>query len=83
MVPSPLCFMRTIWRSIVWPGTLIHQGIPCSGHDLREEEVVTNATVTVCRCEECGKYSIAWERNNSIYMREKASPVDTSSSLEI
>mgnify|MGYP007050176048 CR=1 FL=1 len=34
---------------------------PIAGCDLVEEEVIKNATVHICRCEHCKKYSISWE----------------------
>lgn len=54
------CFLTGLWRTIK---SFFKTGniTSVSGCDLVEEEVVKNATVHVCKCEHCQKYSIAWQ----------------------
>jgi hypothetical protein len=58
-IPSPLCLARTLYRSLVYPGTL-WQGAAFSGHDLQEVEVHSGCTVVISRCTACGAQDISW-----------------------
>lgn len=72
------CFLRGIWRTIK---SFIRTGdiVPVCGCNMVEEEIVTNVTVTILKCEDCGNYSVGWEKrkeknnaNNTDYKRESA-----------
>lgn len=58
---DPRCVALTVIRAIC--GLLV-TGRWIDGHDYREAEVVHRATVTVLRCNRCGKADIGWEKND-------------------
>jgi len=54
-----ICFIKELFRSgtslQMWQG-----GFPISGHDYVDIEEHENCTVTVSKCEVCGKIDISW-----------------------
>ncbi len=52
-MPSPLCFFRSIWRSLLC-------GAFVSGHEFEIDPGDTPNNVLVLRCRDCGERSIGW-----------------------
>jgi len=53
------CWIKEIIRSL-WIGWPFNY--PMSGHDFVNEEIHKNCTVTISRCETCGKLNIDWHQ---------------------
>lgn len=64
-IPNPLCWLRTAYRSLIWPGTLWFPGIHASfdGCDYIEVEQHDGVFVRILRCESCGKYDFEWSHS--------------------
>ncbi len=56
-----ICFLKGIWRAMVYPGTLWH-GYNFSGHDEVEVERHDNVAVFITKCEICGKVEVTWSK---------------------
>jgi hypothetical protein len=56
-----ICWLKTVWRSIQvgWP-----LNYPMCGCDFVDMEEHKNCTVTITRCEICGKKNICWSSFN-------------------
>lgn len=48
-----ICFIKEIWRTLT-------TGLPFDGHDYVDVEEHENCTVTISKCEICGKVDISW-----------------------
>ena len=53
MIPHPLCFWRTVWRSL-------RIGARVSGHDFKEDDEPMPPNVSVLKCMTCGHIDVTW-----------------------
>lgn len=63
-LPNPLCLLSSLWRSLIYPGTLWRSGIRSSGHSFKLTETHHNCTVYIGRCHHCGKVDISWQKGD-------------------
>lgn len=61
-LPNPICLLSSLWRSVVYPGTLWRFGIHMSGHAFQETETHQNCTVHIETCRRCGRVEVVWEK---------------------
>ena len=55
-----ICWLRTIFNTIkswFWVN-----GIVYGGHNLEEIEQHDNVSVSICKCKDCGKIDISWNK---------------------
>jgi hypothetical protein len=54
------CWLRGLWWSL--KGFITNGAFPWSGHVDVDEEVHANVTLTLSRCEDCGKRDFTWRK---------------------
>ena len=54
------CWLKGIYRTLLRPSVWL-DGIPTDGCDYVDIEEHKNCTVTISKCDYCGKIDISWE----------------------